>query len=193
MFQTDRGSYRNKETLLRQFTHSCLGQLIIIAAVLGLLMLIAHFTRPSDETMVDEMTDNVLQCIEERDSLNNDWTDLVISNARYMFTTSDSTEESQMMKDFNAYGNHLEYNSHALYKTVYLYNNITPAGKRCGIGFMGMVIPMLDFNDMILAKIEMRRDSVMQPYVNTISDSIYLGEDPIIEPYEYTPPSRNRH
>ena len=192
MNQTDRGSYRTKETLAKQFTHSCLGQIIIIAVVLGFIMLITNITRPSDETMMEEMTDNVLQCIEERDSLHNDWTDLVVANARYMFTTSDSTEESQMMKLFYKYGNRLEYHTHAFYKTVSLYNNFTPAGKRCGIGLLGMVIPMLDYNDMILNEMVMKTDSVMQHYVKTVIDTVDLGEDPLLEPYQYTPPTRGK-
>jgi len=190
MYQNNRGSYRTKESLAKQFSHSCLGQIIIIAGVLGLGMLVAHLTRPSDDTMMEEMNDNVLQCIEERDSLNNDWTDLVVSNARYMLTSSDSTDESQMMLDFNRLGNRLQYNTHGLYKTVYLFNNFTPGGERCGIGFLGMVIPMLDYSDMILTEVVMQNDSAMQSYIKEFVDSADLGEDPLLAPYQYTPPTK---
>lgn len=190
MYQNNRGSYRTKESLASQFGHSCLGQLIIIGGVLGLLMLIAHVTRPSDETMMEEMDDNVLQCIEELDSLNNDWTDLAVSNVRYMFTTSDSTVESQMMHDFNALGNRLQYNTHAFYKTVVLVNSFTPGGKRCGIGVLGMVIPMLDYNDMILSEMVMQTEPFMKQHLHVDIDSVDLGEDPLLAPYQYTPPTK---
>ena len=187
MYQTDRGSYRIKESLFRQFRNSCLGQAVIIAAVIGIGMLIANITKPSETYFMEETDDNVLQCIEEHDSLNVDWIDNVIANAQYMFTTSDSTVDSQMMRDFMKFNNQLRYHDHAFYRTVYLHNNFLPMGKRCGLAIFGMVIPMLDYNDIILREEIMQADTINHPIIKEETDGEYFGENPGLEPFNYHP------
>lgn len=184
MYQTDRGSYRTQESIARKFRNSCFGQIIIVVVTIGILLLIAMLTKPSDKTMKAEMDDNILQCIEERDSLNRDWLDDVVSNTGYVFTTSDSAVECQTMKSFRNFNN-LQYYSHSLYNTVYLYNNFLPEGKRCGIGIFGIVIPMLDYNDFILHKEIMRTDSMNQKLIEIDPESEYFGENPMLEPFRF--------
>ena len=91
MYQKDHGSYRNKESLLAEFQHSCLGRVVISAAILAVIAIIAIITCPSEETMYEEMNDNIRQCIEEKDSLAIDWIDDAINNVGYIFTTADTT------------------------------------------------------------------------------------------------------
>ena len=100
MYQKDRGSYRNKESLLAEFQHSCLGRVVIAAAILAVIAIFAIITCPSEETMHEEMNDNIRQCIEERDSLAVDWIDDAINNFGYIFTTADTTINTGAMKSF---------------------------------------------------------------------------------------------
>ena len=184
MYQTDRGSYRKKETLTHEFTHSCLGQLIIATCIIGILILLAWLTRPSSETMESEMRDDIRQCIEERDSLSNVWIDDIVANTRYIFTHADSLKEGDdLMKAFDKY-NLLDYYYHPLYSTVTLRNNLRPEGKRCGLGIFGIVIPMLNYNDILLNEELMRSDTLNQRLIH-YDDGEYLGDNPGLGPYRF--------
>lgn len=185
MYQSDRGSYRKKETLGQQFRHSCLGQIIITAAILGLIMLVAYVTRPSGNTTESEMRDDIRQCIEGRDSLNNDWIDDVVANVGYMFSHADSLKDNAPeMRAFDKY-NKVEYFYHPLYSSVYMRNNYIPQGKRIGVGLFGVVIPMLNYNDLLLNEELMRTDTLNQRLINVNVDSEYLGENPGLEPFRF--------
>ena len=168
MYQTDRGSYRKKETLSQQFRHSCLGQIIIGAVTIAILLILSAILNPSEETMNAEMRDNVHQCIIEKDSLNNDWIDDIVDNSSYIFTSADTTKELEMMQAFDTY-NKLKHYSHTFFSTVYLHNNMLPQGKRCGVGIFGVVIPMLNYNDLLL------QDELMQS--DTINQKIFIIKD----------------
>ena len=185
MYQNNRGSYRKKETLTQQFLHSCLGQLIIATGIIGAVLIVAHITRPSISTMETEMRDNVRQCIEERDSLSNDWIDDIVSNIGYIFTHADTLQENNdMMKQFDKW-NKLQYNQGAFITTVNLRNNLLPEGKRCGMGLFGLVVPMLNYNDLLLNEELMRSDTLNQRLININTDGDYLGDNPGLEPYRF--------
>jgi hypothetical protein len=177
MYQKDRGSYRNKESLLAEFQHSCLGRVVIAAAILAVIAIFAIIICPSEETMHEEMNDNIRQCIEERDSLAVDWIDDAINNFGYIFTTADTTINTGAMKSFQEH-NTLVYHNHLFFSTMHLHNTFQVQGMRCGIGILGIVIPTVNFNDFILKTGTMRKE-YNQPIIrNTIADDDYMGETP---------------
>ena len=65
MQQTDRGQYKKHQPVVDLFLRSCLGKVIIIAAVTGIVLLAASTTVPSKAKMEQELTDDIGQCIEE--------------------------------------------------------------------------------------------------------------------------------
>lgn len=141
---------KNNETLLHALRHSCLGRLIIAAAVLAVLAVIACLTRPGEEKMRLEIDDDIRQCLEERDSVTADWTETFVKNIRYMFTKADSVlthpEDLQVFYEFNS----LAFYDNMLFTTMHVHNSFYIEGKRCAIGIFGLIIPVVDFNDFLL-------------------------------------------
>lgn len=178
MYQTDRGDFRNQESLFKAFRHSCLGRFIIGLVILAILAFIAFLTCPSEKYMRDEMEDNIRQCIEERDSLHTDWTEVTVMNTRYMFTKADSVVKNQDALDlFNKY-NRTEYYNNTFFSTMHIYNSFYIEGKRCGIGIFGLVIPTVNFNDFLL-RIGPGFKEYKRPSVNINYDSEeYFGSNP---------------
>lgn len=178
MEQTDRGSYRTKEPLAQQFYHTCLGKLLILAAFLGVLLIIAHLTVPDEETMMAEMNDNIRQCIEANDSIKTDWIDDAVNNVANIFTHADSIPNQEILDNFEKY-NSLQYYKHAFYATTLLHNNFKPDGIRVGIGFFGIVIPTVNFNDFLFKLGPMHKGYDQKPIRSTIIKGGYnFGSDP---------------
>ena len=126
MDQTDRGNYQNHESFLHEFTHSCLGRLIISGVVIAALLIIAYYTAPTEETMYTEMMDNIAQCITENDSLKTDELDDAVNNVGFIFTTADSAKiKKSEMEAFHKY-NRLECYQHTFYSTARLCTNFRP-------------------------------------------------------------------
>ena len=169
MQQNDRGnnSYRTKESMVQQFYHTCLGKLIIAAAVIGALLLVAYITVPDEETMMTEMDDNIRQCIEANDSIKTDWIDDAINNIGYIFTTADSVPNQEIIDNFNEY-NKLAYSRHTFYSAAMLHNNFRPNGTRVGIGIFGIVIPTVNFNDFLFRLGPMHKGYDQKPIRSTI-------------------------
>ena len=86
MYQADRGNYKTNESIGQQFTHSCLGRLIILGAIAAILAIIASFTVPGEQKMKREMIDNIRQCILVNDSVNTDEFDDFFNNISFIFT-----------------------------------------------------------------------------------------------------------
>ena len=166
MQQTDRGRYRTQETLGSQFLHSCLGKLFILGAFVGVLLVIALFTVPDEETMMAEMDDNIRQCIEANDSIKTDWIDDAVNNIGYIFTEADSIPDQELIDNFNKY-NKLEYYKHTFYATTLLHNNYKPEGIRAGVGIFGIVIPTVNFNDFLFRLGPMHRGYDQKPVRST--------------------------
>lgn len=183
MFQPDRGDYRKKMSPLRQFTSTCLGQIIIMAAIVGVLLLIAHLTRPDAKTMTEEMNDNVRQWIESRDSLDTDWMDDAVTNISYTFTHAGPNPDKELLKNFNQH-NKLTPHVHTFFSTMHIYNTFRSEGERCGIGIFGMVIPTVNFNQYLLHE-EPMRGNYNEPLVEPTDDNEYFGENPGFEPFRY--------
>ena len=148
MQQTDRGNYRTHESLMHEFWHSCLGKLVFLAAFIGVILIIAAMTVPDEQTMEEEMTDNIRQCIEANDSIKTDWIDDAVNNVGYIFTHADSIPNQEILRNFNKY-NKLEIYPHTFYSTALLHNNFRPEGIRVGVGIFGIVIPTVNFNDFL--------------------------------------------
>jgi hypothetical protein len=148
MEQIDRGSYKTNGTLAHEFFHSCLGKLVILAAFFGALLVIAYFTVPNKETMMAEMSDNIIQCIEDNDSIKTDWIDDAVNNIGYIFTEADTPSNPDIISNFEKY-NKLEYYDHTFYATTLLHNNFKPEGIRVGVGVFGVVFPTVNFNDFL--------------------------------------------
>ena len=160
MNQAGRGSYRKKESIFTEFVNSCLGRTIIGLAILGILLLVAIITCPSEETMYEETRDNIRQCIEANDSLQIDGIDETLNNISYIFSKADTAvHDAEIMKSFDKY-NRLEYNNHT------------------AIGVFGLVIPTANFNDFLLRVGPMRKDYNTPAIKNTYGDEEYFGENP---------------
>ena len=174
----ERDSYRTHQSIFSQFTHSCLGRIIILAVIMAILSLIAMITRPSEEKMREEMTDNIRECIEARDSLHTDWIDDAINNIGYVFTVADTTAYGdEMMESFFDH-NQIEYYNHTLFSTTRLYNSFQVQGVLCGIGVFGLVIPTVNFNDFILRTGPLRKDYNQPVIHNYVGEDTYMGENP---------------
>ena len=62
MEQFNPSTYK-KDGAAKEFTHSCLGKIIIVTVIAIILMIIAALTRPSDSMMVWQMEDNIHECL----------------------------------------------------------------------------------------------------------------------------------
>jgi len=177
MQQTARGNFRTQESLSHQFLHSCLGKLVILAGICGVLLVIARFTVPDEETMMNEMTDNIRQCIEANDSIKQDWIDDAINNIGYIFTYADSIPNQEILGNFYKY-NKVEYHRHTFYATTLLHNNFKPDGVRVGIGIFGVVIPTVNFNDFLFRIGPMHKGYDQKIIKRSISGEPSFGSDP---------------
>lgn len=183
MFQPDRGDYRKQPSTLSLFFRSCLGKIVILLGIVVILMIVANLTRPDEQTMNDEMYDNVRQWIESTDSLDTDWMDDAVTNLNYTFTHAGPEPNKELMKNFTDH-NRLSPHIHAFYSTMHIYNTFLSEGERCGFGIFGMVIPTVNFNKYLMHEEPMRGD-YNQPLVDPNGQNEYLGENPGLEPFRY--------
>ena len=177
MEQTNRGSYRTQESMAQQFYHSCLGKLIILAGIIGVLLFIAHLTVPDEETMMAEMNDNIRQCIEANDSIKTDGIDDAVNNITYIFTHADSIPNQEIIDNFERY-NKLEYYRHTFFATTLLHNHFKPEGIRVGIGIFGVVIPTVNFNDFLFKIGPMHKGYDQKIQRTIIVGGSSIGSDP---------------
>ena len=174
MNQTPNSNYRTNESVGKMFLHSCLGRLIIFAAIIVVLLIIAYLTKPTDQEMRDEMND----------SIRGDQIDDFVHNIGFIFTTADSTKVGKEWREvFDKY-NRLEIYNHAFFRTAYVYNNVKTEGTRVGFGLFGAVIPTANFNDFLLRVGPMRK-SYNQKLINTTIIDADLGTNPNIQEFHY--------
>jgi hypothetical protein len=176
MYQNDRGSYRTKESLFTQFYHSCLGKFILAVVTLCILAFVAHITRPSERKMLEKMTDNVRQCIEKPDSIRTDWIDDAVANVGYIFTEAGPNVDKESWENFNKY-NRMVYYDRWLYSSIRIFNNFNPEGIRSGVGLFGVVIPMVNFNDLLLRVGPVYKE-YKEPLGGFTGDDEYFGSTP---------------
>ena len=184
MDQNKKGGFRTHESLAKSFTHSCLGKIIILAAVLAGLLVIAYLSVPDQETMTLETEDNIRQCIMANDSTKTDKIDDAINNIGYTFTHCDSTFELETWETFCKY-NQLQFHKHTFYNTMHIHNNLHPQGTRVGVGIFGMVIPTVNFTDILLSVGPVHKGYGKGLIKNTYIQEEYFGENPSVKEYHY--------
>lgn len=184
MNQSDRGNYRTNETFGHQLTHSCLGQIAIIAVVALVMLIIAAMSVPDKETMLLETIDNVCQCIQSNDSIKTDKIDTMVDNVGFTFTHVDSTFNEKDLDTFNKY-NRIEHYSHPFYATTYIFNNVNPEGKMAGFGVFGMVLSTVNYRNLLMYVDKMRGDFNERIYKETYYEDDHLNENPALKPYHY--------
>lgn len=178
MYQTDRGNYNKKPSMAHSMVHSCFGKMIILAVIFFVLLLVAYLTVPSDETMRYEMTDNIVQCVADNDSIKADGIDAFVNNIGYTFTYADSSQvKSDVLATFNKY-NKMEFYRHAFYSTAYVYNNFRPEGTRIGVGLFGLVIPTVKVSDLVLRVGPMHKGYDQKLIRQSTDRDDYMGENP---------------
>ena len=183
-YQSDRSNYRTNESMGKSFMHSCLGKLVVFAAFLLFILLFAYFTTPTEKEMIAEMEDNIMQCLEENDSIKGDDIDDYVNNLGFIFTNADSMNvDKDIRKAYHMY-NRLEAYRHSFYATAYLHNNLHPSGVRVGFGFFGLVIPTVLYKDILLDVGPVHKGYDQKIYRPTIPD-YDMGKTPNIQEYHY--------
>ena len=184
MYQSDRGNYKTKDSVGRRLTHSCLGQIIIIAAVCCVLLILAAISVPTKETMLMVTVDNICQCIQSNDSVRTDKVDTMVDNVGFTFTRVDSTFDVKDLETFNKY-NRIEQYQHTFYATTYVFNNVHSEGKMAGLGIFGMVFSTVNYKDLLMYVDKMRGDFNERIYKDAYKDDDNLGDNPALKPYHY--------
>ena len=131
------------------------------------------------------MEDNIMQCLEENDSIKGDPIDDYVHNLGFIFTKGDSmavTEE--VRKAYHMY-NRLQVYRHGLYSTAYLHNNLHPEGVRVGFGAFGLIVPTVLYKDILLdvGPVHKGYDQKLIQQV-TVPDTD-LGQNPNIQEFHY--------
>lgn len=185
MDQTSNGNFKQNETPFQAFYHSCLGKLVILIGILILLFIVGIMTKPTQKEMEMEMIDNILQCIEENDSIQGDEIDDQVNNLNHMFSHADTAKiHKDLITSLNK-NNRLEIYNHSFFRTAYIINNIHPAGVRVGVGMFGVVYPTVLYKDLLLYVGPMQKkykDGVIRTgNVNTHD----LGINPPVKAYHY--------
>ncbi len=174
----------NNNSLTKEFTGSCLGKIIITAAILFVLFLLCVFTLPDEQMMQKETDDNVRQCLQENDSLHNDVFDEVISNVSRTFTEADSTfDDKETLNTYHQF-NRLEIYDHTFFRTARIINYKYPQGVRIGIGIMGAVLSTVYYDDLVLTSGAIRGD-YNERLLNPVIPEDDLGDNVNLQPYHY--------
>lgn len=184
MYQSDNRNYQTKESMGKAFKNSCLGKLVILSAFLLVILLIAYFTTPTEKEMRIEMEDNIMQCLEENDSIKGDDIDDYVNNLGFIFTYADSMNvEPDIRKAYHMY-NRLEVYRHTFFATAYLHNNLHPGGVRVGFGLFGLVIPTVLYKDILLDVGPVHKGYDQKIYRPEMPD-YDMGKTPNIQEFHY--------
>ena len=185
MYQADRGNYKTTDSVGKAFAHSCLGKLIILTVLIIIGLIVAYFTTPTEKKMRTEMTDNIMQCLQENDSIKGDDIDDNVNNLGFIFTEADTTQISAEVREAYHMYNKLEVYRHTFYATAHLRNNLHPEGIRVGFGVFGLVIPTINYKDILLDVGPVHKgynQKIIQP---TINNEVDLGSNPNIQEFHY--------
>jgi len=185
MDQTSTGGFKQNESALQAFYHSCLGKITILAGILILLFIVGIMTKPTQEEMEMEMVDDILQCIQANDSIQGDGIDDQVNNLSSVFSRADTAKINKELLVSLKKNNRLEIYNHSFFRTAYILNNIYPQGVRVGIGMFGVVYPTVTYKDLLLNVGPMQKkykDGVIRSTVIKTHD---LGTNPAVKPYHY--------
>ena len=183
MEQFNPNTYK-KQSTAQQFTGSCLGKIIICAAIIIVLLIAAAITRPTDSYMRWQMEDNIMECIESSDSIESDIIDDYVGNLGRVFTHVDSTAIHKELLDTYRKLNKLEIYPYTFMKTARIINNIHPEGVRVGIGIFGIVIPTVKYSDLLMNTGAVRGDYNKKLLKDQVPE-MYQGDNPNIQPFHY--------
>ena len=185
MDQTSTGGFKQNESALQAFYHSCLGKITILAGILILLFIVGIMTKPTQEEMEMEMVDDILQCIQANDSIQGDGIDDQVNNLSSVFSRADTAKINKELLVSLKKNNRLEIYNHSFFRTAYIINNIHPAGVRVGVGMFGVVYPTVLYKDLLLNVGPMQKkykDGVIRTGTINTHD---LGTNPAVKPYHY--------
>ena len=183
MDQFNSNTYKKKNAW-QEFTHSCLGKIIILAVIAVILVVIAALSRPTDSMMEWQMNDNIHECLQASDSIKSDDIDDYVGNLGRIFTHADTTlTNPEQLETYKAL-NRLAIYSHPLYRTAHIINNLHPEGVRVGVGIFGIVIPTIKYSDLLMNTGAVRGDYGKRLIRDAVPDD-YTGENPNIQPYHY--------
>ena len=185
MDQTSTGGFKQNESALQAFYHSCLGKITILAGILILLFIVGIMTKPTQEEMEMEMVDDILQCIQANDSIQGDGIDDQVNNLSSVFSRADTAKINKELLVSLKKNNRLEIYNHSFFRTAYIINNIHPAGVRVGVGMFGVVYPTVLYKDLLLNVGPMQKkykDGVIRTGTINTHD---LGTNPDVKPYHY--------
>jgi hypothetical protein len=185
MDQTSTGGFKQNESPIQAFYHSCLGKIVILAGILVLLFIVGLMTKPTQEEMEMEMIDNILQCIQANDSIQGDDIDDQVNNLNSVFTKADTAKINKELLTSLKNNNRLEIYNHSFFRTAYILNNLKPQGVRVGVGMFGVVYPTVTYKDLLLNVGPMQKkykDGVIR---STIINTHDLGSNPNVKPYHY--------
>lgn len=185
MDQTNNGSFKRQETAAEALYHSCLGKVIILAAVLGILFILGVMTKPTNEEMEIEMVDNILQCIDANDSIRGDKIDDQVNNFSFVFSRVDTAHVNKDLRISLNKNNRMDIYNHSWFRTAYIFNNIHPEGVRVGWGLFGIVYPTVTYEDLLLNVGPMQKNYKDGVIHSTVIDAHDLGTNPNVKPYHY--------
>lgn len=174
-----------KDGAAKEFTHSCLGKIIIVTVIAIILMIIAALTRPSDSMMVWQMEDNIHECLQASDSIESDAIDDYVGNIGRIITHADTTQTSPDMWQTYKRLNRLNIYPHTLFKTARITNNTHPEGVRVGVGIFGIVIPTINYDDFLMSEGPVRGKNVDRLIQDQVIPDDYMGDNPHLKPYHY--------
>ena len=184
MEQFNSNSYK-KQTPMQEFYHSCLGKIIILAAIAIILIVVAAITRPTESAMRYEMEDNIRECLHDNDSIKSDEIDEYIGNLGRILTRADTTQTNAEQWKIYQKHNRLEIYTHMFYRTAHIVNNLHPDGVRVGIGIFDLVIPTLNYSDLLMNTGAVRGDYGGKLIMDTNIPDEYTGENPNVQPFHY--------
>lgn len=148
MYNHSQESFKTKESPTKQFFNSCLGKIVILIGFVIVLVFFAIMSKPSKGEMLIMINDGIHTCIVENNVSKQDGVDDVARNFGAIFTGPSVTPDDPSMKEFYKY-NRIEIYEHPLYMTAYVFNNAKMSGARVGIGFFGIVLPTVTYNDYV--------------------------------------------
>lgn len=183
MEQFNTNTYK-KKTAWQEFYHSCLGKIVILAAIACLLALIAAFTRPTEAMMVWQTEDNIHECIQSSDSIESDIIDDYVGNIGRIITHADTTKTNPELWATYKQLNKLEIYTHILFRTAHIINNAHPEGVRVGIGVFGIVFPTIKYSDLLMNTGTVRGD-YNKRLIREVTIPEDLGENPNVQPFHY--------
>ena len=178
-------NYKSDDTVKDAFLHSCLGKLVILAGIVAMLLVLAYFTAPTEQEMMTEMDDNVMQCLEENDSIRGDVIYDYVNNLGSVFTAADTTQiVPDLIKAYRKL-NRMEVYHHSLYSTAYIFNNMHPEGVRIGFGAFGIIVPTVTYKDLLLDVGPMHKGYNQKIIQTGVIPDTDLGSTPNIQEFHY--------